>query len=64
MRDPITPFPRASARKLEDQRHDPADDEAGQDRGIEAELSALDHDVAGQPAEAEPAEPWPQHPQQ
>src|SRR5271166_5345615 len=51
-----------SVQQPKDQRHDGTDHEARRDREIEAEVSALDHDVAGQPTEPELAEPRPQQP--
>src|SRR6516162_4052829 len=52
----------SSVQEPQDQRHDQADAKARYDREIEAEISALDHDVAGEPTEPELAEPRPQWP--
>src|SRR6516164_9533956 len=57
-----SPMRRLLLQKPEDQRHDPADDEAGHDREIETELATLDDDVSGQSAKPEPTEPRPQQP--
>jgi hypothetical protein len=45
--------------KPEDQRHNPANDEAGHDWEIETEFATLDDDVSGQSTEPEPTEPRP-----
>src|SRR6516225_7830578 len=57
-----SPVSGSSVQEPQDQRHDQADAKARYDREIEAEISALDHDVAGQPTEPELADPRPQQP--
>src|SRR5215510_15725230 len=45
-----------------DERQYHADDQAGDDRKVEAEGASLDHDIPGQPPEPEFPEPFPRQP--
>jgi hypothetical protein len=52
----------SAVQQPEKERQDDANDQACHEREIEVEVPALDHDIPGQPTQAELAEPRPQQP--